>query len=260
MEARTASLVTGEPGPVAYYDLGTMPTTYDFAPWLVIAKTVGARHVRFAYRGEIQTTKYPAEIAWRRFANILIPMCKFAGMDWDVKDRADGFTNAYAYGHVLALYRSAKRVEKLKASFAIDGYTTITLRNSRKQPWRNSNETAWAKFEEYLKRRGKKVMIFPDCEDNPIHLDYRMAVYAGAEMNLGASGGPMALCHFSDAPYLTYNMVPRDPKWGPELERYMTMTGFPPDTQMPFRTQRQRLVWKPDDYDTIREEYERMCG
>lgn len=244
----------------AIYDLTKMPTTFDFAAWCVIAKTAGCDHVHFIADGPIASKKYPKDIAWRRWANICLPMCKLAGMEFSVGGHEEGREFTYAYGHVEQVYKHIGRIAKLQSVYdhGDSGYITITLRESFRNTYRNSNKEAWNRFAEYLKKRGKRVMVLHDCESAPLNLEYRMALYCGAEMNLGASNGPMALCHFSDAPYITLNMAPKRPEGerGYDLEKLMTSGGFPFGSQFSFRNADQILVWKPDTYENIVEAYE----
>lgn len=246
---------------IALYELSKMPTTFDFATWSVIAKTHGANHVRFVYEGNIATWKYPETIAWRRFANILIPITRLSGMSYSMGKVVDGETYPYSMGDTIRMFKKLGRIEKLKSivPFPPGPYTTLTLRGSFRGRYRNSNMAAWMMFKEYLESIGKKVIIFPECEDDPIDIVQRMAVYAGAEMNLGASCGPMALCQLSDAPYIVLNICPKnetDEKTY-DMETLLRKTGYW-KVQLPYRNSRQIIVWEPDDYETILKSYEEM--
>jgi hypothetical protein len=242
---------------VALYDLSKMPATYDFAAYAVIAKTRGVKHIRFVYEGVIQTKKFSQSTAWKRFANILIPICHISGLTYSVGPRVSGFTYGYSYGEVNRLFEERGVIEKLKPTFDHGGrdYITVTLRESIRNTYRDSNKEAWAEFAESL---GKQVYILPDVETSPmgIDLEYRMSLYSYADMNLGASNGPMALCHFSDAPYLTFNMIPEKPE-AESLKQHMIKDGFF-ERQFSFANEKQKLVWKPDTLETINWEYEEM--
>lgn len=246
----------------APYDLTTYPTTYDFAAWAVMARTAGVDHVHFCIDGPIAHHKYSEDIAWKRFATILLPICKLARLSYSVGARKDGPQFSYHGGHVSQMYRQLGRIEKLKPTVMIPrpGYVTITLRESFRNKHRNSNKEAWAAFAKYLEANGKEVVILPECEDAPINLEHRMAWYCGAEMNLGVAQGPMALCVFSDAPYITLNQNPKDTSGGAQydIDRLLEKTGFPPGSQYSFRTPRQRLIWKPDTFENIVAAYEEM--
>ncbi len=246
----------------AVYDLTRYPTTYDFAAWAVIARTRGVEHVHFIIDGPIAHWKYPQDIAWKRFATILLPICKLARLSYSVGAREEGPEFSYHGGDVCRLYRELGRVEKLKPTIRADhaGYVTITLRDSFRNKHRNSNKEAWTKFEKYLSAKGRDVMVLPECEDAPINVEHRMAYYSGAAMNLGVAQGPMALCVFSDAPYITLNQNPKDPTGQAQydIDRLLVKTGFPPGSQYDFRTPRQILVWEPDSFENIVRAFEQM--
>lgn len=246
----------------AIYDLTKYPTTYDFAGWAVIARTHGIEHVHFVIDGPIAHWKYSEDIAWKRFATVLLPICRLARLTYSVGARESGPEFSYHGGHVDALYRETGRLEKLKPTLLStdSGYVTITMRESFRNTHRNSNKEAWERFGQYLRSQGKGVVLIPECEDAPLNLEHRMALYWGAEMNLGVAQGPMALCVFSDAPYITLNQNPKDPtgKAQYDIDRLLVKTGFPPGSQYSFRTERQILIWEPDSYENIVRAYERM--
>ena len=247
---------------VAIYDLSKMPTTYDFAAWAVLAKSHGCDHVHFiADRGMAQK-KYSPTIGWRRFGNILIPTCALTGMTYSVGSGQEGWQFSYHYGHVEQFYRENGHVAKLQQTYAIPQelpYVTITLRESFRNQWRNCNAPAWAEFRKYLESRGKRVVVFPECEISPLDVEYRMAMYAGDEMNYGASNGPLVLCHLSDAPYITLNMTPENNTGkGYDLKKLMAAGGFPEGSQFSFRNDRQILVYEPDTFENIVKAHEAM--
>lgn len=244
----------------ALYDLGKQPTTFDFAAFAVIAKTVGESHVRFVYEGKISAWKYPEYLAWRRFGNIVLPICRLAGLDFSVGERIEGQAYGYGYNQVKALYDRLGRIEKLKPTVARDrkAYTTITLRDSFRNKYRNSNLSAWNRFAEYLKKRGKEVMVLPECETAPLDVEYRMELYASADMNLGVSNGPMALCQFSEAPYITINMNPKSVDAQYDNDKVLAKHGLFPGSQLAWRNANQLLVWEPDTYENIVRAYESL--
>lgn len=248
----------------AVYDLGSMPTTFDFAVWAVMAKTHGCTSVHFINDGPISSWKYPASVAWKRFGNILVPICALAGLPFTVGRRIDGLeVPDYTYGGCERLFKEAGKIAKLEPTVKImGGFSTITLRRSFRNTFRNSNTEAWLRFKAHLEGEGKSVVILEECEQAPLDIEYRMGLYCTADMNFGASGGPMALCHMSDAPYLTINMAPVD-KAGEgylDLANFMTKTGFPPGSQFSFRNARQKLVWKSDTFDNILAAYRELKG
>lgn len=239
---------SGDPAKTAVWDLRTRPTTFDFAAWLVVVKTLGCAQVHFV-DGEIATSKYPAEIGWRRFKHVLKPLCDLMGIPHKLVQKTDGICPAYHYGTVEQAYQNLGRIEKYPMlPWDREGYYTVTLRESFRNPYRNASED-WLRVINTLQQRGERVIVLRDCEATPIPIEMRMRIYASAKMNLGASNGPFALCHFSDAPYLTFNMIPRQESdyWIAHHER----TGFPVGSQFSFRGERQKLIWEHDDYERI---------
>lgn len=247
---------------IGLYPLDQYPTTFDMTAWAVIARTNGCDHVRFRLNGKIDSRKYSEEIAWRRFGNILVPLCKLAGMTFSVGEGGNGRVFKYIYGHVEQCYREHGRIDLLKSTmpYKDKGYVTITLRDSFRNTFRNSNLEAWRRVEKTLKDRGVRVIVFKDCEVAPLSLEYRLAAYLNADMNLGVSNGPMTLCHFSAAPYITLNMAAKRPDGdeGYDPEALMASSGFPHGSQFSFRNDRQLLVWEPDTYENIMDAYDEM--
>ena len=239
----------------AVYNLAQNPTTFDFVTWAVLVKSHGYKTVHFIADQGISEIKYPAKIAWRRFGNILIPACSLAGLDFTVGGLKEGFTTGWHYGHVEHFYRKTGFISKLIPTGILNrkNYVTITIRDSIRNKWRDSNREAWKKFESYLQSQGKDVLVLEDAELAPLDLEYRMALYSQAEMNYGASNGPFTLCHFSEAPYLTINMCPPKPdeEDGYDLVEHMAKGGFPVGSQFSFRNKRQKLFWIEDSFENI---------
>jgi hypothetical protein len=208
--------------------------TFDFAAFIVCAKTLGADHVHFRYEGEIQTKKFPAEVAWNRFENIHKPLCDLAGMTYTVGPGGDGIAPAYHYGTVEALCRKLGHIWKFPMLDGPRGYVTVTLRDSFRNEVRNSGP----EWQDFINASKKRVVVLPDCEHDPIPIADRMRLYANADMNFGTSNGPLALQHFSDAPYRTFNVSGTK-----ELQEHMNRTGFPVGSQFSFRNPKQLLIW-----------------
>lgn len=247
----------------AIYDLTREPTTYDFSSWCCYARTMGETHVHFIIDGPIAAWKYPDTVAWARFGTVLVPMTKLAGMTYSVGARERGNTYPYLAGPLNTLYKEKGVIQKLKATRepASKGHVTITLRESFRNRYRNSNMEAWMRFEKWLCAKGEQVVVFPECEHAPINLEDRMAYYCAAKMNMGIANGPMSLCLYSDAPYISLNQTPTPPA-GEKVQydqiALLVKQGFPPGSQFAFRTPRQELVYEPDDFENIVRRYEGM--
>ena len=255
---------------VAVYDLSIKPTTYDFITWSVMVKSIGAKAICFKYEDYIADWKYEPNVAWRRFGNILIPATKLLGLPYYMNSTEMGFTVSHHTGWACRMYEKLGRIDRLRPSIPLQDtafsslsgkYTTITIRESIRNKYRDSNIPEWQKVKEELERGGKQVVVLEDSEKSGFTLDleHRMALYSGAEMNLGVSNGPMALCHYSYAPYLTFKMIP-DCDEGKALEEHMNNAGFVRGSQYPWRQGRQELVWENDSYDNIMSAYDRVMS
>jgi hypothetical protein len=228
----------------ALWDLKTQPPTYDFAVFLIVCATLGAKHVHFRDEGEIQTKKFGAEIGWNRFKNIILPLCDIARFTYSRGPGGEGMVPGRHYGTVEALYQRLGRVFKFPLIDGPRGYSTVTLRHSFRNEDRNSGP-AWKPFIEELSKR-TTVIVLPECELDPIPMETRMRLYSNADMNYGVSNGPLALCHLSDAPYRTFKMIVHD-GW----RKHMADTGFPEGSQFSFRNDRQLLIYEDDTLDVL---------
>lgn len=240
---------------VALFPLDTHPTTYDICSYLAVAGSLGAKHIHFCNVDRMADWKYPRELGWKRFGNITLPCVKLSGMTWSIGGMIPGIIHGYYTGRVNEVYEELGSVKLLKPTKAIkqDRYVTITVRESFRNGARNSNRKVWEEFKSDLRTDGYDVVWFDECETEPIDVEMRMAYYSGAVMNFGCNNGPMGLCWYSEAPYLTFNMAP-DEKTLDMMNRFR----FPPGTQYAYRTNKQRLVWEPDELSIIRREWDAM--
>ena len=248
---------------IAIYDLSHMPTTFDFATWAINAKSHGETHVHFVADHGMTSKKYSQELGWKRFGNILVPLCKLAGLTFSVGGKMDGNEYTYKAGDLCEFYEKNGWIAKLQPSYHMkdSGYVTVTLRESFRNKWRNSNMPAWEKFIGHLESEGRRVVVLGECELSPLDVGYRMELYAKADMNYGVSNGPVILCHLSDAPYITINMNPvNNTGKGYTIEGIMNWHKFPIGSQYNFRNYRQILVYEPDTFENILKAHNAMMG
>lgn len=240
---------------IALYPLDTHPTTYDICSYLVVAKTSGAKHIRFCNVEKMADWKYTKELGWKRFGNITLPCVKLSGLSWSVGPKINGVTYQYYTNRVNEVYESLGKIDLLKPTIKTDlkDYVTITVRESFRNGSRNSDRKSWELFKADLRTEGYDVVWFDECETEPLDVEQRMAYYSGALMNFGCNNGPMGLCWYSEAPYLTFNMAP-DEKTLEMMNRFR----FPVGSQYAYRNSRQRLVWEADDISVIRREWSEM--
>lgn len=241
---------------IAVYDLEHQPTTYDFVCWLSLVKTLGAKDIHFAFERKLQDWKYGHDEGWKRFGNILVPLCGLMGFNFTVGPRREGFTTAYRWGHVNALYKLLGEIELLYAKPEPEDYVTITVRDTIKFKYKNSSREVWEEVRRALEARGENVVWLDDCDTTGTILEpwKRLDLYRKAKCNLG-SGGPMSLALFSECPYLVTNLMPEALEHAAELEKEFKTTLFPVGSQFEFKNSKQLLSWKPDTVKNVMEAY-----
>lgn len=225
----------------AVYDLAVSPPTYDFLSFLVEAerarKEGGYTAIDIVFQpgpiGGFRHDNLPPSLEEREgmLYRVCVAACRLLPSVRNVvvlKDRAEikdnVFPKDYKYDEPVNHYgaRYFKNAEKCLTATAgakaevrkrfPTRYATITLRESQAWPDRNSNKEAWGKVEWALARMGLQTVVVPDTSDKDANvfswdLDMRLALYEGAEMNLGVSNGPMAILYCSNAPYMVFKIT-----------------------------------------------------
>lgn len=163
--------------------------------------------------------------------------------------------------------------EKLEA-VAQDGYThpkmvVITIRHSRIKSGRNSNIDEWVKAADWMKMEGLYPVFVPDTDlpdeqfgEHPsikkaaLDVQYRLALYEKAYLNVGVNNGPMALNMFSRRPMLYFRPITHG--YHESTEQFWKANGVPVRSQLPWFNVLQRIIWEgTDDAENIRLNVER---
>lgn len=212
--------------------------------WLAIARTNGAKKIRFGFDGTFKPKDYsnPKE----RFESILKPACELVGIPWSVGQK-EGKEYSHFIGELIQTYKKFGRIEKF-GNYKGGDYVTVTLRNSRKE-YRNSSED-WRRF-----AREIGALVIPDYEDMKIGLQERMKIYENARLNMFVNNGPAMLCIASDIPYAILKYAN---KGGATNEEWLAGQGLPRDSQYPFASEKQRIFWGSDTYHEIWSAFEEM--
>ena len=242
----------------ALYDLSIEPTTWDFILWSCIAKTNGATEVHFGIPSEIAALKYSADVAWKRFGNITVPLCTLAELPYIVASHREGQVFNHRISSLMKLYAENGSISKLPLlkQAKMPSFVTVTLRDSWRNTHRNSNKETWPKFIKWLEQRNVNVLVHPECESRPIDVMTRMKSYSNAKMNFGVEGGPMGLCTYSDAPYVMFCLPCAESTVSfQDRERH----GFPMGSQFPWKTSRQQIVYAPDSLENLTKHYLSTC-
>lgn len=269
----------------AFYDFSVSPYSYDFVQFLVCAKAAGAETVVFVPGQRTYQKCTPDEQAYR-FANLLLPLCKNpiicndrehakALCDEDYRINGGTFPNGYTvekpiFSHMLWDVMRAPKIYPLKADGALmeqakadfpGKVVTITMRNSRIKPARNSDAVEWLKVAAWLETQGFTPVFIGDSEQPErygdfavskkaqIDVNYRMALYSIAEQNLCVANGPPMLCFLSARPMLMFKPL-TEGFWEASTE-YWTKCSIPPGAQAPWFNDNQRIVWADDKAEII---------
>lgn len=137
---------------------------------------------------------------------------------------------------------------------------TLTLRNNSTSPERNSRRTDWFRMTEWLQSAGYGVIVLEDTEDAlnngraygaEYSPDLRLALYKRAAMNIIGNNGPCGLLYYSGAPYLQMcGALPREYE-----AHWLKYLGLRVGDQWPWANANQRIVYKLDTFDAMREAF-----
>lgn len=220
----------------ALYSLNRRIAGFDFFNWLVMQKrgTVVSFDI-----SQPKSTKFSYDEIMSRYESILKPGCALAGMTYDELGKGDSTSGGQQ--QLVNLVNSGGSFIRLKSVLPPGNERyTVTLRNFRRFPHRNSNEAVWREFADEIGAR-----VIPDYEDKPIHLHERMALYAGAEMNFFVTNGPVMLCFLSEYPAMGFD-VQNSP---------MTPIGIPMGKPYPFLLPQHKQIYEPAEPEVIRRHF-----
>lgn len=223
----------------ALYELSRRIAGFDFFPWLAMQRAGGAERVCFDTRNP-RTNKFTLAEVGRRYESILKPGPALLGMDSFEGAEGEQY-GPYLQDDLIRLVREGLQIPRLKSVLppGKEKYT-VTLRNTRRWPNRNSNEQAWRTFAAEI-----GALVIEDYDVKPIHLHERMALYAGAELNFFDTNGPVMLCFMSEYPAMGFDVQNSPPV---EIEfggRY------------PFMLDQHHQIWEPSTLANLHKHFSR---
>ncbi len=145
----------------------------------------------------------------------------------------------------------------------------ITIRDTHIKAGRNSNVAEWIKAADWLRAEAGLLPVFvpdtekPDeafgdhhvCRRAALEVQYRIALYEAATLNLGVNNGPMALNLLSRRPTLYFK--PINPDYPESSEAGWKKASIPPGSQPPWFSPLQRIIWEGEDsFGNIKEAVE----
>lgn len=200
------------------------------------------------------------------------------------------FPNGYTVEQPVAAHTISAVLKSLKimpftpqdaklTELAADGWThekmvAITIRFSNIKSGRNSNVEEWVKAADWMRTVGLEPVFIPDtdqpqmkfigadgyehksCPKAALDVQYRLALYEKAYLNVGVNNGPMALNMFSRRPMLYFRPITHG--YHESTEAFWRANGVPLRSQLPWFSSLQRIIWDGvDDADNIRINVER---
>jgi hypothetical protein len=153
---------------------------------------------------------------------------------------------------------------------------TITLRQSKVQPLRNSNIESWIELYRFVEKQGLSAVFICDteailagdpgipsdlvrCDNASISLELRCALYELADLNFFVGNGPGTIATFNKAAsYIQCKLIVEGDTYGAtSLETYTKHYKLPPGTQIPnLQNPYGRFVWQTDDAEVLKEAFE----
>jgi hypothetical protein len=261
-----------------------------------IHDATGPLRVQFMFADKDFVTERPLRVSshYRRqmFDHVIQPVLALVGaVEDDVSDTraarynyvARDIVDAAREGHAVPRFVPlAEDIAAIDAWLAKMGITSapfvITLREAAHWRERNSQIADWLCFADDLKAAGYQVVFVRDTErageplDNddgrlccpPASLDIRLrcALYHRAACNFMVSNGPSNLAIFGERPFLLFKLMTDQSKviWRPGTEEWWSnVMGVPLGTQFPWALPTQRIVWKNDDYQHIRQAWNELA-
>jgi hypothetical protein len=270
------------------YNLNKAPMNWDHLIFLVDAEMTRRREgapapLKVGYHRTESVDDYRpsySDLMLNRVMRPLLPLIGAVEDDRAVRGRLKEFyapryiSEAARAGEAVPILRPSDRARDWATDFlrGIIPPVTITLREAEQFPWRNSDVEAWTKFAGHLKKCGEKVIFvrdtrfaeepidgFRNCPQASRNVDQRMALYERAKANLFVSNGPQGLAMFSDRPFLSFHQLAADdvyeanrPDWWAEH------MGIKEGEQFPWFEPTQRFVYKPDTFENLVEEWEKL--
>lgn len=269
---------------IAFYDFQVSPYSFDFAQFVLCARANQCGKIVIVPGERAYQKCTPGEQEYR-LNNLILGLVPDAHV---CKDREEArawwhegcFPEGYTVDKPVASHTVGDVIksmqifpflpfEQKKAEVTADGFTsphlvTITVRDSRIKPERNSNLEEWIKAADWLRLEGFEVVFIPDTEKPDesfgshqvskkaaLDVQYRIALYEAACLNLGVNNGPMALNFYSRRPMLYFRPV--DPRFPETSAQAWNGYGIGFRAQPPWFTSLQRIIWEgEDDFENIR--------
>lgn len=274
------------------YNLAACPVSFDFLYWLIESE-MGRRRagapaplkVSF-WSGRDGVGRINEPNIRLMYENVLRPLVKMIG-GIEVEPSLIGrCRNIYITKFIADHCRKGEDVPLLcappAAAMTVAAWlgdrqppVTITLREAKHWPHRNSNMKAWLKFARYLQARGERVIFVRDTQRALERMDgfatyppastdllLRAALYGAAKANLFVANGPGAMAMFMGRPMLSFTKLePDGHAYFPNTPAFWReQMGIREGEQFPWMRPDQRIIWDVDTYENLVAAWEQHIG
>jgi hypothetical protein len=276
------------PADFVRYDLNMDPVCFDFIPWLVSREMTRRREgapapLKVAFTANPNAITESAVTRALFVQNVLRPALALFGAV-ETKDATGRREDHVGLRDIAHAFRAGEEVpqvevpalhaERMRIALAGSRPVTLTLREAAYGTHRNSNLLEWLKLARWLRDRGEEVVIVRDAamaHDDQFYefeawpaasrdLHWRAALYAQSKCCLFVQNGPFGLACFSKVPWLMFAWVGDDqPDQFNQPEQWRLFMGTDVGGQIPWATDKQRMIYQPDTFENMRQAYEELA-
>ena len=270
------------------YDLTTDPICFDFLPWLVTAEMTRRREqcidpLKIAFVRNPNSLMQITDEKWAFFHNVMRPVLKLFNATEDEKACQGRHANFVGLRDISIAAKNGEPVPQMEIPKESDEAVkhflrgskpvTLTLREMDRYAQRNSDIDEWMKFARWLEHKGEDVIIVRDTSkaDEPIesyrtfpesskNILTRAALYENAKCNCFVANGPFGLACYSQVPWLMWALVNDEQPDGFNRPDYWNkFMGLNEHMQLPWSSDKQKMVFKRDKFDNLRAAYEELA-
>ncbi len=265
------------------WNLRDMAHSYDFLCALISAEMARIREgapapLKFCFNGQAAR---PTEYTSQFYNGVMVPALSLIGAVIDPRALNGRSLSGHEIDIIVAAAKNGEKVPRftpsvhaIAAEKKYAGWVTLTLREAKHWPHRNSNVPEWIKLADYLTKQGERIVFIRDTamahepirghESHPLaalNLHTRAALYENAKCNLFSSNGPFGLALFGTQPWLCFQYFdendlyePNRPSWW--LKHY----NMPAGSQFPWSTWQQRLINGRDTFEVMQAAWDSLMS
>lgn len=281
----------------AFYDFTQAPYSFDFATFLVCAKSHGCerivlvpgkRMIKLPDGRELEFQKCTEEEQAQRLSSIILslapeaiicktrdaaraywmPDCYPHGYTIDMPKSGHMLKDVLRFSPVAQLTANPELVKHIRTRFPAR-FALINIRESNIKPERNSNFDAWRIAATWLRNNGIEPLFIPDSA----HLDRDWTPFLVSKIAATSAAYRLALMACAEvtlgishgpmgmaifSPYPLLLFRLVDERNWETSSNFWNLMGVPIGAQLPWFSERQRYIWQTDDAENIIRQLKRL--